>query len=266
MKKLAITLLAALTLPLAAAHALTGLEVAKKASLASYYAGDDGSAQMLMKVYAKNSKKPIKKMFTMLKKDVTEGGEQLFFTYFTQPSDIKRTTFLVKKKIKGDDFRRLYMPASDKVLAISGARKQDPFMGSDFSYEDVSGRHFSKDKHKLLGTESSKGVKVHVIESTPKVKEEKIAKIKSWIDAKSFIPQKVEFIGHDGKVFKIFTAEKVQKIEGIPTIMKQVMVSPIEGTRTEILVNPKKVHYNLGLATSLFSERSLRNPPMKYLK
>ena len=266
MNKIALLLLAAFTLPMANLHALTGGEIAKNASLASYYAGDDGSAQMLMKVYGKNSKKPIKKMFTMLKKDVTEGGAQLFFTYFTQPSDIKHTTFLVKKNIDSDDYRRLYMPASDKVLAISGSRKQDPFMGSDFSYEDVSGRHYSKDNHKLLATETYKGKKTHILISTPKAKEDVIASIKSWIDAKTSIPQKVEFTNHEGKVFKIFTSAGVKTIAGIPTIMKQIMTSPMEGTKTEILVNPKKVRYNLGLPESLFSERSLRKPPMKYLK
>ena len=100
----------------------------------------------------------------------------------------------------------------------------------------------------------------------PKAKEDAIASIKSWIDAKTFIPQKVEFTNHEGQVFKIFTSAGVKTIAGIPTIMKQIMTSPLEGTKTEILVNPKKVRYNIGLPVSLFSERSLRKPPMKYLK
>jgi len=264
MKKLAL-LAAAFALPLTL-FAQTGLEIAKKASLASYYAGDDGKAQMMMKVYPKGSKKPIKKVFYMLKKDITEGGEQMFFTYFTKPSDIARTTFLVHKKIDSDDFRRLYLPASDKVLAISGSRKQDPFMGSDFSYEDVSGRHFSKDSHKLLGEETLEGKAVFVIQSTPKVKEDKIATVKAWVQKDSFIPLKVEFTDHDGRVFKIYHTAKVKTIQGIPTILKQVMESPLTGTKTIILVNPKSVSYNLGFELSLFTERSMKNPPLKYLK
>jgi len=264
MKKLFLLATAAL-MPLAA-FAETGLEIAKKASLASYYAGDDGKAQMLMKVYPKNSTKPIKKVFYMLKKDVTEGGEQMFFTYFTKPSDIARTTFLVHKKIGSDDFRRLYLPASDKVLAISGSRKQDPFMGSDFSYEDVSGRHFSKDSHKLLGEETLNNVPVYVVESTPKVKEDKIATIKAWIQKDNYIPLKVEFSDHNNKVFKIYHTGKVKSIQGIPTILKQVMESPAAGTKTEILVNPRSVAYNLGMADSIFTERSMKKPPLKLLK
>jgi outer membrane lipoprotein-sorting protein len=240
--------------------------IVKKANLAAYYTADDGSAQMLMKIYTKRSKKPISKLFYMLKKDLEEGGEQLFFVYFVKPSDIKRTTFLVQKHIGTDDYRRLYIPASDKVLAIAGNRKQDPFMGSDFSYEDVSGRHFSKDDHILLEEGMLKNREVYVTQSIPKVKENKIAKMKSWIDKKTYIPLKVEFYNHDDQVFKVYESGSIKTIDGFPTIMKRTMTSPLEGTKTVLLVNPKKVRYNIGLKKTIFSERSLKNPPVKYLK
>jgi hypothetical protein len=248
------------------AYATDVNEVVKKAHLASYYQGNDGKAQLLMKVYAKNSDKPIKKLFYMLRLDITDGGEQMFFTYFVSPTDIKRTTFLVHKKIKGDDFRRLYIPSSDKVLAIAGSRKQDPFMGSDFTYEDVSGRHYSKDNHKLVGEEKLDGKAVYVTESIPKKKEEKISKMKAWIDKKTYVPLKVEYYNHDNKVYRIYTSDNVTEIDGFPTITKRTMTSTLDGTRTQMLVNPKKVNYNVGMDKGTFSERSLKNPPMKYLK
>jgi hypothetical protein len=236
--------------------------IMKKAHLVSYYQGKDGRAQILMKDYAKGASKPIKKLLYMLRLDKEDGGEQFFYTYFLRPTDIKRTTFLVHKKIKEDDFRRLYIPASDKVLPIDGSRKQDPFMGSDFSYEDVSGRHFSVDRHKLLKSEE----KVFVTESVPKVKEDKIAKIIARIDMKTYIPMKVDYYGHDGKVFKSYVSQDIKVIQGFPTIMKRTMSSPLEGTKTEMLINPKKVKYDMGLDKSIFNERALKNPPMQYLK
>lgn len=260
---LALAVLLGLAVP---AFAENAEEIIKKANLAAYYAADDGSAQMLMKVYPGGGAKPISKLFYMLKLDIEEGGKQSFFIYFSRPTDIRRTTFLVHKFIDRDDLRRLYIPASDKVLAIAGSRKQDPFMGSDFSYEDVSGRHYSKDNHRLLGEDKLDGRKVYLTESVPKVKEAKIAKMKGWIDQQNYLPLKVEFYGHDGKIFKIYTSGKITTVQGYPTIMKRSMVSPQDGTRTVILLNPKKVKYNLGLDASLFSERSLKNPPMKYMK
>ena len=244
----------------------TAEDIIKKANLASYYAGEDGTAQMLMKVFSKTRKKPLKKMFYMLKKDLTQGGEQYFFIKFTKPTDISRTTFLVHKKIGEDDMRRLYIPASDKILAISGSRKQDPFMGSDFSYEDVSGRHYLIDSHKLLGEETLDGKLSYLIESVPKVREAKTSKIKSWIIAESYMPIKVEFYNHEGEIYKIYKGEGTKLIQGIPTTMKRTMKSPLEGTETVIMLNPKNVKYNIGLDDGIFTERSLRNPPNRYFK
>jgi outer membrane lipoprotein-sorting protein len=241
-------------------------EITKKAHLAAYYFGKDGRAQMLMKVYAKGAETPIKKMFYILRLNLEEGGEQMFYTYFVKPSDIKRTTFLVHKHINKDDYRRLYIPASDKVIPIAGNRKQDPFMGSDFTYEDVSGRHFSKDNHTLVGEEKMGGVDCYITESVPRKKEDKIAKMKSWIDKKTYIPMRVDFYNHDGKVYRKYEALSIQDIDGFPTVMVRVMTSPLEGTHTELIVNPKNVAYNVGLTKDIFTERSLKNPPAQYLK
>jgi hypothetical protein len=48
--------------------------------------------------------------------------------------------------------------------------------------------------------------------------------------------------------------------------MERVMTSTLKGTKTIVKVNPKKLQYNIGLDKKLFSERSLKNPPMQYLK
>ncbi len=249
-------------------------EIMKKAHLKSYYVGDDGRSIMAMLVYAKGASKPLQKTFTILKRDLEEGGRQKFFIYFQKPADIKKTTFLVHKYVDQDDYRRLYIPASDKVIPIAGSRKQDPFMGSDYSYEDISGRHFSKDQHSIVGEETitiqekkkSVTYQTYAMESVPKEKEDKIAKIKSWIDKTTYTPIQVEFINHDGKVYKRYRSYKIQTIDGFPTIMRRVMESPLEGTRTVILLHPKKTNYNLGIPEDIFVDRSLRNPPMKYLK
>ena len=241
-------------------------EIIKKAHLAAYYLGHDGKAQMLMKVYAKGDQTPIKKLFYILRLNLEEGGAQMFFTYFVNPSDIKRTTFLVHKNIDKDDYRRLYIPASDKVIPIAGSRKQDPFMGSDFTYEDVSGRHFTKDNHTLVGEEKLGEFDCYVTESVPKEKEKKIARMKAWIDKKTYIPLRVDFYNHDGQVYREYEALDIQEIDGYPTVMKRVMTSTLDGTRTELVVNPKNVAYNIGLTKDVFTERSLKNPPAKYLQ
>lgn len=264
MKNTSLTLLLLLWAPISFAQSAD--EIVKKTHLNSYYQAEDGRAQMLMKIYPKNSEKALKKLFYMLRLDIEDGGEQMFYTYFLKPTDIKRTSFLVHKKIVKDDYRRLFIPASDKVLAIAGSRKQDPFMGSDFTYEDVSGRHYTKDNHKLLGEENYMGEQVFKTESVPKIKEDKIAKITAWISKADFLPLKVEYTGHDDKVYRRYVTNKRQVIAGFKVVSSATMFSLAEGTRTEMLLNPKKTKFNVGLKKATFSERSLKNPPMNFLK
>lgn len=251
------------------AYAESAIDIMTKAEKASYYAGNDGMGQMLMRVYSKGSKKPLQKMFYMLRINDGTDGKQRFFTYFTRPSDIKRTTFLVHKYVNKDDYRRLYIPSSDKVIAIAGSRKQDPFMGSDFAYEDVSGRNIRHDDHKLLASEKINGVDCYVVESTPKAKyagDDKYSKIKAWIAKTDFVPRKVEYYNKAGQLWKIYISDKIKTIGGFPTILKRSMQTVTTGTHTDILVNSKKVRYNVGFKKDMFEERSLKNPPMQYLK
>ncbi|MGK5090525.1 outer membrane lipoprotein-sorting protein [Deltaproteobacteria bacterium TL4] len=277
MKTFLILILAAAALSVSSMEtpaAETADEIMEKAHLASYYAGEDGRSTIAMLVYAKGEDKPLKKIFTIMKKDLEEGGRQNFFIYFMNPADIQKTTFLVHKYVDQEDYRRLYLPASDKVIPIDGSRKQDPFMGSDFSYEDISGRHFKRDHHKNVGEETLQikekkkiiTYETQIIESVPKVKEEKTAKIKTWVEEKTYTPLRVEFTNHAGKVYKIFEAFDILTVDGFPTMMKRVMTSPLEGTMTVILLDPKRTNYNVGMPEEAFLERSLRFPPMKYLR
>ncbi len=59
---------------------------------------------------------------------------------FSYPNDIKNTAFLVWEHPDADDERFLYLPALGRVRRIAGEEKQESFVGSDLSYEDIGGR------------------------------------------------------------------------------------------------------------------------------
>ena len=59
---------------------------------------------------------------------------------FTYPNDIRNTAFLVWEHPGADDERFLYLPALGRVRRIAGQEKDESFVGSDLSYEDIGGR------------------------------------------------------------------------------------------------------------------------------
>ena len=117
--------------------------------------------------------------------------------FFKAPADVKNTSFLnYSYDDDRDDDQWLYLPALKKVKRISGGSKEDYFMGSDFTYEDMEKRSPNKDSHKLLKTETLNGEVCYVIESTPK-EEGQYSKRVAWVIKDKWIPLKIEFYDED---------------------------------------------------------------------
>ena len=144
-------------------------ELMKNAHLNMYYAGDDGIAEVTMTIVNSKGKERLRE-FSMLRMDLVDGGRQNYYTYFKKPHDVSRLTFMVHKMPEASDNRWLYIPSVDLVKRISADDKNSSFVGSDFTYEDVSGRHWSEDNHTLLGEDTYNGRAVYKVESVPKEK------------------------------------------------------------------------------------------------
>src|SRR3990167_6540774 len=170
---------------------LSANDIIAKSRLVFYYAGDDGKARVVMELINKAGQKRIREL-TMLRKDYEDGGRQKYFTYFHQPSDIKDTTFMVYKYPNKDDDRWLFIPAINLVKRIAANDKYSSLIGSDFTYEDVSGRKPEEDTHTLLRKETLGEKSCFVIESIPKGSCEYTKRI-SWISEENFLPLKEEF-------------------------------------------------------------------------
>jgi outer membrane lipoprotein-sorting protein len=238
-------------------------EIMKKSHLAFFYAGDDGIADVTMTIV--NSKgKERRREFTMLRLDVEDGGKQFFYTYFRKPSDVSRLTFMVHKIPFANDNRWLYIPSLDLVRRLSADDKNSSFVGSDFTYEDVSGRHWTEDNHRLLRRDTLNGRDVYVIESIPKKPYKGFARKISYIDSQNFLPLKEEYYNKKDKLARVMTLEKIETIEDIPTATVRKMENVKKKQYT--IVEFSNIVYNVGIKENIFTERYLKNPPREYIK
>lgn len=237
-------------------------EIMKKSHLAYYYAADDGVAEVTMVLVDKKGKER-EREFTMLRLDNEEGGKQKYYTYFKKPSDVARISFMVHKEPDANDLRWIYVPSVDLIKPISADDKNSSFVGSDFTYEDVSGRHWSEDNHTLTGESDLNGTPVYVIESVPKEDFSSFDKKISYIAKDTFLPLKEEYYKKD-KLVRIFTADKIEVIDDIPTVTVRKMDNVKKGSHT--FVNFNDISYNAGLTDDLFTERYLKSPPRKFVK
>ena len=67
-----------------------------------------------------------------------KGDGDKSLTIFDTPRDVKGTAFLSFTHTLKADEQWLYLPALKRVKRISSSNKSGPFMGSEFSYEDIS--------------------------------------------------------------------------------------------------------------------------------
>ncbi len=238
-------------------------EIMKKSHLAYYYSADDGVAEVKMTIVDKKGKERIRE-FTMLRLDESDGGAQKYYTYFRKPSDVSRLTFMVHKNPDATDARWIYVPAIDLVKPISADDKNSSFVGSDFSYEDVSGRHWSEDTHSVVKDSTIDGASVLVIKSIPLEPYKGFARKLTFVDQTSYLPLREEYYDKKDKLRRIFRAEKVEEIDGILTVTARSMQNVKKNRKSTIVFS--SISYNQGLTSDLFSERYLKNPPRKFIK
>lgn len=245
------------------AQGIDATEIMKKSHLAYFYAGDDGVSEVVMKIVDKKGRERIRE-FIMLRLDESDGGNQMYFTYFKRPSDVARMTFMVHKNPNGNDARWIYLPSVDLIKPISADDKNSSFFGSDFTYEDVSGRHWSEDQHTLVHDSTMDGKEVHVIESIPVEPYKGFARRVSYIDTETMLPLREDYFDKKDRLARRFLAEKIEDIDGIMTITRRSMENVKKGRKT--FIEFTNISYNQGVTADLFTERYLKNPPRKYFK
>jgi outer membrane lipoprotein-sorting protein len=166
------------------------------------------------------------------------------------------------KNPDGDDARWIYVPSLDLVKPLSANDKKSSFVGSDFAYEDVSGRHWSDDTHTFLREEEKDGYQTWVIESIPRGSDY-FAKKTTWIDKDSHLVVREEYLDAKGELLKVLEVSKIETADGFPTAVERRMTTPRKSNNTLIVFS--SIDYNQGIKAEIFSERYLKSPPREYI-
>ncbi|HEX9860419.1 MAG TPA: outer membrane lipoprotein-sorting protein [Nitrospirota bacterium] len=244
--------------------AVSAEEVMKKSQAAFLYQGKDFKARVTMRLVSKGGQERIREM-TMLRMNLGEpGGGQKYFLYFHKPADVKDMAFMVYKYPGRDADRWLFVPAINMVKRIAAQDKHSSFVGSDFSYEDVSGRKVEDDTHTLTKEEKLGGRDCYVIKSVPKAADMDYAYKLSWLAKDDYLPLKEEYYDKRNELYRVFTADEIKVIKGFPTVTRRTMKNLQSGHATEVTY--ANADYNAGISDSLFSERYLRQPPRKWIE
>ncbi|MDT8441691.1 MAG: outer membrane lipoprotein-sorting protein [Desulfuromonadales bacterium] len=248
------TALIMLSLLAVAAAELSADQIVERANQAAYYAGQDGRAEVHMTIRdAQGGTR--QRAFTILRLN-TGDGDQKFYVYFTEPADVRKMAYLVWKNVGGEDDRWLWLPALNLNKRIAPGDKRTSFVGSDFFYEDVSGRGLEEDGHELVETTDRHFLLKHTPKNPSAVE---FAWFQTWIDRQTFLPMRAEYYDAGGNRYREVEALKVETVQGYPTVTVSEARDLRAGSSTRNAFS--NVSYEIGLQEQIFTERFLRRPP-----
>lgn len=249
MKKILFLLVVSITTVLA----LTNQEVAQRSDdVMSGFV--DSTSVMEMKLINARGQEKIRTMDMK----VLEGKEaDKSLMEFLKPADVKGTKFLNYEHVNKDDDQWLYLPALKRVKRISSKKKSGAFMGSEFSYEDLSAFNVKKYKYEGKAQEGKlKEMDVYISTAIPVSKHSGYTKLISYVQKESFLIAKIEYFDRKKQLLKTATFTNYKKFGEVNRI-GQITMQNIQNDKTTVLTW-KEEKIKTGLKNKDFHKRYIK--------
>ena len=226
--KLATTLLAASILTISTATVFAqsaqeqGLAISQE-SIARDNGWVDKLASMTMVLRNNQGQESIREIRMKTLEVAGDGDKSL--SIFDKPRDVKGTAFLSFSHNVGADDQWLYLPALKRVKRIASRNKSGPFMGSEFSFEDLASFEIEKYQYKFIEEQPCDLGECFVVEQHPTDKYSGYTRRLVWIDKAEYRMIKVEFYDRKNSLLKTLTSHDYKQYNGKfwrPSLMKMV--------------------------------------------
>lgn len=219
----------------------------------------DFTADMLMVLRNAQGQESIREIKMKTLEQLEDGDKSL--TVFNKPKDVKGTAFLSYSHAIGADDQWLYLPSLKRVKRIASNNKSGPFMGSEFSFEDLSSFEIKKYTYNYLGEDklnSREGeLDTFKVEQVPTDKASGYSKRIVWIDKEEYRLVKIEFYDRKKSLLKTLSYNDFKQYLGKYWRAKtSKMVNHQSGKETELQWN--NYNFQTGLAESDFSKNALK--------
>ncbi len=109
-----------------------------------------------------------------------------------------------QKILRLDEEIYIFYPNADEIIRLSSSGLKESFLGSDFSYEDLTGddEYDERYSHSLSGEETLNDIDCFVISMDAKKRSETYQKETIYIAKDSFLPVKMSLYSKSGRLLK----------------------------------------------------------------
>lgn len=182
--------------------------------------------------------------------------------FFREPPQARGVGFLQWLDPHGPDHQWLYLPAVQRVRQITGSRKRESFVGTDFSYEDIGLMldvlNWSEEdaSSTLVGEDRVDGQICAIIALHPSEKQEvSYETVRIWIGRQDRALHRMEMEDEDGNLVKALTLTELSDVGAIPVAHLLKMENTRGGSHT--IAQVRSIDFDRGIGDDMFTERRL---------
>jgi len=238
-----------------------------KAIMQKVYDREDGNhsaMEMEMILIDKNGDQRVRHVKSFGRDAGPGGKDSQSIMFFLSPADVKNTGFLSYDydDDKKDDDQWLYLPALKKVKRIASSEKSSSFMGTDFTYADMSERKIENYSYTLLKEDVVNGDKVWVIKSIPITETEKeetgYTESILMVRQDNFVVIRAVNKVEKGNKLKYMDTKKLELIDGVWIATELTMATKKDkAILHQTILRTKNVKFNQPQPDDTFSTRRL---------
>lgn len=202
-----------------------------------------------------------RRTLSTFRKDVGEDTYSILF--FLKPADVKDTAFLTwdYDAYDKDDDQWLFLPALRKTKRIASGDKSGSFMGSDFSYADMSSRPLSHYQFNIMKETLVKQQPVWQIEVLPNEEEIKRTGYKRsilFVRKDNFVVVRAVHWQDKGDITKYLEVKELRQIDGI-WVATEIHMTSRKGkeVRHRTILFNRDTRFNQPMRDAWFTMRQL---------
>ena len=190
-------------------------------------------------------------------------GNAKILVTFTDPAEIRGVALLSIAQSGASPKQYIYTPSIQRVREVAPQEKSARFIGTDFTYEDISQHSLDDFTYRLIGDaetmENHKTFKIEAVPVDPSRSQYEF--IYDWVAQDVPVILHAEMYDAQGKLVRTLHATDLKKESGIWGARHVEMSSVQDSTRTVFTIDEAK--FNAGLDEKLFTPEALENPPKK---
>lgn len=238
---------------------LSAKQIVDRSFKATKLAGSE--AVSTLTIIDKKGRERVRKIAVVTKLYDNETTEKRLIR-FLSPADVKGTGLLSFDYEKKDDDMWLFMPALRKTRRIVSGEKAKNFMGSEFSYADMTPPILDDFTYKILGEQEIGGTLCWEIELIPVdddiADENGFSRRIAYIAKKDFVIRKAVYYDLDGELQKELEVKEIKKVDTINHKYRPVhmiMVNKQNGRKSILKVD--EIRFSPNVKDEYFTTRYL---------